>query len=219
MHFDRNSSRYLNQSLRRIVAPSAEPVTLAEAKAHVRVDISTDDTLISALITAAREWCEAHTRRAFVRQTWKLTLDRLPGSVDYPEYVSFGDEPIELPRPPLFNFSSITYVDSAGTTQTLSGYRLDSESEPARLTPAYGETWPTTRDQMGAVTIIYEAGYPEGQGSPSDQTTNVPQSVKQAILLLVGHWYEHRESSTEVTVVEVPQAVQFILAPYRVIGF
>lgn len=209
------------RALRRIVAPSVEPVTLAEAKLHCRVDIDDDDTLISSLITAAREWCEAHTLRAFVRQTWKLTLDRFPGPLGYPypEWSSFGDEPIELPQPPLFAVSSVQYVDTAGTLQSLTDYRLDSENEPARITPAYGETWPATRAQMNAVTIVYEAGYPEGQGSPSDQTVNVPQSVKQAMLLLIGHWYEHRESASDFTILEVPQTVTFILAPLRVHRF
>jgi uncharacterized phiE125 gp8 family phage protein len=99
---------------------------------------------------------------------------------------------ILVPRPPLISVSSITYVDGNGTTQTLSAaaYKVDTDSEPGRITPAYGYCWPTTRAEINAIAITYVAGYATRAA--------VPASIKQAMLLLIGHWYENREAVGQV---------------------
>src|SRR5512139_1421702 len=84
-----------NMGVKLITAPTSEPVTLAEAKLQCRVDISTDDTLIGNLITAAREWCEAHDWRVYMPQTWELYLD------DWPTLST-----VEIPKPPLQSITS-----------------------------------------------------------------------------------------------------------------
>lgn len=175
------------------VAPTAEPVTLAEAKAHCRIDMTADDTLVGSLIVAAREWVESRLGQQLMPATWRLKLDCFPAWE------------MELPRPPLTAVSSIGYVDSAGSTQTLSStlYRVDTDSLPSRVTPAYGQVWPATRGQTHDVTVTYTAGYASASA--------VPQTIKQAILLLVSHWYENREASGETKLQDIPLGVESLL--------
>lgn len=130
--------------------PDAEPapISLTEAKLHLRVTSSADDELITALIRAAREWCELFQNRAFVTQTITLTLDRFPNV-------------FEIPKPPLQSVSSIKYIDTAGVQQTLdpSVYDVDTVSEPGRIALAYGQSWPSIRGDINSVEVIYVAGY------------------------------------------------------------
>lgn len=181
----------------RTVAPSVEPVTAQEALDHLRLDAVTEYNLIEALVTAAREHVEQVTARALITQTWQLTLDAFPTV-------------IRPPRPRLQSASSLQYVDTNGTTQTLatSEYRVDTQQEPGRITEAFGQFWPSTRDVTGAVTLTYVAGYGD---APSD----VPQPIKQAMLLLIGSWYEQRQSTADREQVEHPFAVNSLLWPYR----
>lgn len=192
------------------VEPSVEPVSLAEAKLHLRVDddITSDDTLISALISAARQKVEIETRRALVTQTQVLKMDRFP---------SGESAVIELPNPPLQSVSAVQYVDQNGDTQTLAAadYIVDTASEPARITPAYNTFWPLTRAQINAVTVTFVAGYAPGSGSPTDYAANVPQALKAAIKLLVGHWYENREAVGAVNLKPLPMAVDSLIWNYR----
>lgn len=199
-------------SLTRTVDAATEPITVGEAKAHLRVDDNGSDDLITAYIKAARNLVEEKLHRALITQTWQLQLDRFPGpEVDLATRV-LVDGRIELPRPRLLAVSSITYVDGDGATQTMSSslYNDDDTNEPARLVLAYGESWPTTRDQINAVTITYTAGY----GSTA---AYVPDAIKHALKLLVGHFWENREATIVGTIVaELPMAVDALLGPYRV---
>lgn len=161
--------------------PEAEPVSLPEAKLHLKVetDVTTDDTLITNLVTAAREWCEAYEGRKYMTQTLTVYLDAF--------------EPvINLPYPPVQVVNSIMYVDLAGAEQELSKslYTVDAVSEPARVYPAYGKCWPATRTVRNAVSIEYDVGYVTGEGDEVEP--NVPARVKQAMLLLIGEWYVNR---------------------------
>lgn len=188
--------------LKLVTAPEAEPVSLAEAKAHLRVTSADEETLISALIVAAREHCEAWTHRRFVTQTWDLVLDCFPGWS------------LEFPNAPLQSVTSVTYVDTAGATQTLdsSEYLVDAQTDPGRIAPAYGLHWPATRDQMNAVTIRFACGY--------GAAAAVPSAIKAAMLLIVGHLFENREEAVTGTIIaELPFGVPALLAPYRVVRF
>ena len=174
-------------------APSVEPVSLAEAKEHLRVIHDDDDAYIELLITAARAYVEEHSARALCTQTITLKLPRFPAR-------------IELPRPPLASVTSITYVDGDGTTQTLSSsnYRVSTSGEPGFIDPAYNISWPTTRDIADAVTVVYVAGY--------GAAAAVPSLVKQAIKLMVAHLYETREPVNVGNIVtEIPRAMQSLL--------
>ena len=174
-------------------APTAEPITVAEAKAQAKVDISDEDVWFSKAIPAARMLAEVFTKRTFVTTSWRLTLDQFPSWEFY------------LPRPRLVSVTSIKYLDSSGVQQTMSpsGYTVDIYTEPGRITPAYGGSWPSGIVHTNAVEVIYDAGY----GAPSA----VPASVKHALLLTVAHWYENREAASEESFTELPMAAKSLL--------
>lgn len=196
--------------LTRTSDPSEEPVSLAEAKSHLRVDVSDDDTLIEGLIKAARIYVENATRRALVTQTWQLDLDDWPSAGKMPT----ATDEIALPRPPLGSVTSVVYVDSDGDSNTFSAddYDVDTVTEPGRIVLGYGKTWPTaTLRPMSPIAVTYVAGY----GDAAD----VPQHVKQMMLMLLAHWYENREATITgagVVASPVPFAVESLLWLERV---
>ena len=187
--------------LKLVTPPAAEPVSVAELKAHMRVEISDDDTLIGQYGKTARIWCEDFTRRQFVTATWRLTLEDFP----------WGDR-IELPRPPLQSVTSLTYVDDNGTTQTYDAlsYRLITDEEPGYLLPVYNGDWPSYRADVDAIKVTYVAGY--------GLAVAVPENLKTAIKLLTAHFYEHREPviGTGAVPQELPMSVKALLYPERV---
>lgn len=186
-----------------------EPITLAEAKLHLKVDVTDDDDLITALISAAREWCENYTRRSYCDRTLTLRMDHFPTG-------------IKLPRGPVLSVTSITYIDTDGNSQTLATdqYQVDTYGVPARITPPVGIVWPVTKiGGLNGVSVLYSAGYGTG-GSPFDASV-VPASLKAAMKLLIGHWYMNREavSAASTPPQMVPMAVTSLLAPLEVRDF
>jgi len=183
-------------------APATEPVTAAEAKTHLRVDHSDEDTYISSLITAARQSAERFTSRQFITATWKRTLDVFPGCMGA----------ILLPHPPLLTISSIKYYDDNGTLTTLAAsvYQADTAAIVGYVLPAVNEEWPTTQSgKVNAVEITYTAGYGDA--------TAVPTAIKQALLLTIGHWYENRETVNQGAAMhEMPMAATYLLTQYSV---
>jgi len=219
----------------RTTAPAAEPVTLAEAKMHLRVIDSSEDSLISMLIASARQHAETITRRALVTQSWKLTLDQFPtpganiSSANWygPQWSNMpgplsvvrpdgktGYE-IYLPLPPLQTVDSIKYIDTDGVQQTLSAaqYIVDTVSEPARVTPAYGVTWPSTRNQINAVEVVFTCGF--------GALTEVPEAIKNWMLIRIGSLYENREEVALMNrgKLEPLPFVDGLLDPYRVVTY
>jgi len=189
-------------SLKIQTEPSLEPVSTADAKAHLRVDVANDDTLIDGFVAAARIKFEGDTNRALITQTWDLYLDRFPDN----------GEGIKLPRYPVQSVIHIKYYDSDGIEKTWSSdnYIVDEKSKPARITLAYGSVYPTTRGIVNAVNIQFKAGH-------GDAATDIPKLIIQAIMMLVGHWYEHRENVVVGTITaEVPLAYKFIYISYKV---
>lgn len=186
-------------SVKLITAPATEPVSLAEAKTHLRVTSSDDDTLITALIAAARDAVEHELQRSLITQTWEKALDMFPDA-------------IELPHPPVQSITSLKYLDVDGVEQTLSSasYTLDtaSDSAPAWLTPAYGYGWPDTYEEVNAVKVRYVAGWADA--------TAVPQPIKQWMLLNIGHWYENRESVNIGNITSTLPFVNSLLDRYRI---
>ncbi len=190
-----------------VTPPTAEPITLDQAKEHCRIDGTEQDNTIRSYIAAARGYVETFTRRTLMPQTLRLKLDYFPGACwldsrhggwpfgyqgyqntiyRYTESVH-PDRPIILPRPPLVSVTSIIYTDTNGDSQTMSAndYRVDADSEPGRITPAYGTYWPVARAETNSVAITYDAGYASADV--------IPPGNKQAMLLLIGHWFENRE--------------------------
>lgn len=191
-----------------VTGVTVEPITLTVAKAHARIDVDDDDDLVEALIIASRQWCEAFTHRALAPQTWDLKRDEFPCWA------------IEIPMPPVTAIGSVTYVDTNGDTQTLTAtthYTTDLPAGPmalpARVVPAYGVVWPVTRCVPNAVTVRFTAGY------TSSGVNVIPEAIKQAMKLLIGHWYANRESvvvGPGVTASAVPATVETLLWPYKV---
>lgn len=173
-------------------APTIEPITLKEAKEHLRVDLDDDDFLITALIETARLLIEKRTGRALITQTWQLILDE-------------DTEEIELPYPPLQSVSSVKYIKDDGTEATASSslYDVDtSQNSPGRIKLKNGCSWPTHRD-FASFIIEYVVGY-------GDAADDVPETLKQAILQTVAHLYENRESQ------EIPEGIHALIFPYRI---
>jgi uncharacterized phiE125 gp8 family phage protein len=182
-------------------APTAEPVLIADANAHLRVDIDDDNDLITALIVAARERAEDILRRALITQTWDLYLDAFPE----------GDS-LELPFPPLQSVTHVKYTDKDGDESTFdsANYIVDTSSEPGKIVLAYGKTWPsTTLQPVNGVNVRFVCGF-------GDAGTDVPQTMKQAMLLMIGEWYENRENATQPRQAEIPLSAKMLLWPDRV---
>ena len=189
-------------TLKLVTEPATEPVTLAEAKLHLRVEHTDDDELISALIQSARQRAEHLLGRALITQTWARVLDAFPPAE------------IELGMPPVQTVSSIVYIDGAGDSQTMAGadYSLDSTSVPGWVLPAVDlASWPATLDTANAVTVTFVAGY---GGSGSD----VPAAIRTWIKLEIGTLYKHRESIVAgVSLAELPGGYhERLLDPYRI---
>jgi len=161
---------------------------------------TTEDTLLTMFIKAARGFCEKITRRAFATQTIEAYLDAFPAA-NY----------IELPCPPLQNVTSIKYKDSAGneTTMTVNtDYLVDTDRNIGRIVLPYAGTWPTaTLWPVNPITIEYIAGY--------TATNLIPDELKIAVLLLIGHLYEHREETVEKALQNIPFGVDSFLSLYR----
>jgi uncharacterized phiE125 gp8 family phage protein len=183
-------------------APPAEPVTRAEAKLHLKVDATADDALIDGLIVASREWTENYCRRSWVQRTLELRLDCFPGE-------------IRLPRSPVSQINSITWLGQDGSSQTLasSAYQVDYYGTPPRILPPFGSVFPIPKlGTLNAVVVEYVAGYTPGSDSPTDYAANVPSSIKAAMKLVMGCLYENRspEDAPEFGV------IQRLLAPYEI---
>lgn len=188
------------RSLIRYAAPAAEPVTVAEAKAHCRVDTSADDAYIGTLITAAREYIEETLDISMITQTWEARYDVFPLWE------------IILPRPPMAAGTvTVIYRDEAGQMQTVTSasgaFQVDSNIVPGRIYPLYDSVWPAVRGDENSVTVRWNAGYGATGAS-------VPAILKQAILLLVAHWYEMRQpvQAGYSQVLPVPHTFETLMA-------
>jgi len=177
--------------LQLVAPPLAEPITLADAKAYLKIDTSDEDALISTLVTAARARAEWHTGRAFVAQSWILWLD-------------CWREVVEIPLPPLVAVTSVTAYASDGTPSVLSAsdYFVDAASQPGRV--ALACVPPADLRRRNALAIAFDAGY-------GAAASDVPAPIGQAILAIVADLHLHRGEGPATE----PAAAQALLAPYR----
>lgn len=187
-------------SLIMTAAPAVEPVTLAEAKAHCRVDASAEDAFITSLIVTSRLQIEAALGLALITQRWRWTLDAFPP----------GDL-IELPMRPVQSIESFD-VSLSGQSVSLPtlAWHLDGHSVPARI--VLKDIVPPLPDTVAEGIAI---GFTAGFGPlPAD----VPQPIRHALLLLVAHWLENREpAALAATVPAIPDTVCALLAPWRMV--
>ena len=189
-------------SVTRATGPAVEPLTVAEAKLHLRVDISDDDAYIGTLITAAREWVENYLDRTLI--TTQLIL----------RAAEFPTEELELARPPMATAGTatavvITYTLADTTTATLSTalYRVDRTTTPGNVAPIINGTWPSdVIEDANAVAVTYWAGY-------GPTSASVPATIRHAMLMLIGHWYEQRSAVLTATISKPLEfAVESLLA-------
>lgn len=193
-------------SWQQITDPTAPPVGLDQAKEHLKVTYEDEDYLIQLLIDGATEHAESVTRRAIMPRDFILYLDQFPNTPS-----------IEIPRPNLQSVASVKYYDADNAEQTFASakYFVDAVTAPGCVRLAPYEIWPDTYERPNAVFIEYTAGYAD--------ITDVPDGLKIAILLMVGHWFENREAvvigPTGLRIKEVPMSAGFLLDQYRVMDF
>lgn len=160
-----------------VTGPDCEPVTADDAKRQCNVVADDEDALIETLIVAARELLERDTGRGLIAQTWRMTRDAFP-----------GERGIVLPRSPLRSVTAIAYTDSAGVTQTFAAANYTVDTARGVVWLKADCDWPTdVSEDPGAVVITYVIGY-------GTEPAAVPARAKQAILMLVAHWYKNREA-------------------------
>lgn len=205
-------------ALRLIEAPSALPVTLTEIKSHAVISHSADDALLAALLKSAVEQAQQHTGRQLVTATWEMSLDSFPRGTN-------RAAAIEIPRPPLQEIVSISYLDTDGASRTmLSGsYVVDASPEPGIVFPSLDTEWPDTLPgKPNAVSVRFVAGWAmDAAVSPAAWTG--PDGIKTWICSRVSTLYAHRETLPMVTALnqigELPFSfVDCLLSPYIVRG-
>lgn len=173
-------------------------ITLEEAKTHLRVEHDDENALIETLISAAYTHAEHVTGRSIREQTKTVVLDKFPPAA----------RAIQLPWTPVIEITSLDYADPEGNPANIDAatLRLDGRQLYPVLMPQFGTEWPATIDEPEAVIIAARVGY-----------ESTPDDIRQALLLLIGHLYEHREAAViGVSTTELPMGVGMLLGPYRI---
>jgi len=187
-------------AIRRTVAPSVTPISLAEVKAHMRVSGADDDTVITGMIGAAVAMVdgEGTLGRAMITQTWAQWVSQSPGWV-------------RLSMSPFQALVSVEFYDAAGALQTatLDHFETRLHGDFVICKPKEDREWPTADTRQDAIKITYRAGF-------GDAGTDVPDGIRHALLMIIGNFYENRESVSATSFVPVPMAVEMLLNNERV---
>lgn len=182
-----------------VSGPAAQPVTLAEAKSHCRIESDDEDVLLQRLIDTATAMVDGRgvLFRAMITQTWAQTGQNWCGK-------------IPLTMTPVQSLSAVKYFDTDGILQTatLSDFRLIGGENLSYVEPVSGASWPQAFDRHDALRVEYVAGY-------GDASSDVPEVVRNAILMLVGHFYENRESHSMDAPKEVPMGFEALISVER----
>jgi uncharacterized phiE125 gp8 family phage protein len=176
--------------------PSAEPLAAADLRRHLNITATAEDPHLEALLLAARQLAEQQLAMYLCRQTVTLTMDRFPWG-----------RTVQLARAPVAAVTSIQYRDDADALQTVdtADYWVDLDSRPARVEVKVA--WPIPLERPAAVRFTLSMGYAD----PED----IPQPIRQALLMIAGHWYEQREAASEVQLRTVPIGADRLLSAYR----
>lgn len=200
----------MDYSLVRSAAPAADFLEDERVWDHLRVPVSgspaepEDKALIAMYrdgVQSRLDGLDGMLGRAIITQTWQMTLSRFP----------IGKGAITLPLPPLQSVTSIVYIDDDGDELTLDGglYQVANKGKyPSHVVPAYGQTWPSTRDMPDAVTVTFVAGYGDG-------AEDVPGAIRNAGLLMIGDLYEHREAQSVDFEIHPNKTADWLLSPFR----
>ncbi|MBI1347106.1 hypothetical protein GC163_12550 [bacterium] len=172
-----------------ITPPATLPLSLDIAKAHCRLDVDLEDNLIERLIWTAYQFAEHYQQRTLLATTYEMKLRAFP-------------DMIALPLPPYQSMEFIKYIATNGDEITLDSslYDVDLSTPQGVIYPAYGQSWPSVRCQRNAVTVRWTAG-----------ADTISRATQSAMLLLVGHLFEHREAVSELTLKDVPLTVTALL--------
>jgi uncharacterized phiE125 gp8 family phage protein len=187
-------------SLTMTAGPALEPVSLAEAKAHLRVDGIAEDALITSLIVTSRLQLEALLGLALISQSWLWRFDAWPNNA------------ITFPLRPVLSVVSVRVqnADLSFATIPPAEYSLDGHGMPARLVPMHAG-FPSPGVPALGIEIQLTAGF-------GAAVSDVPAPLRQAILLLVAHWFENREPEAVAgTPARLPEAIAGLVASYRMV--
>ena len=205
------------RSLVRVTDAATEPVTTAEAKAFLRVDSDAEDTLIDAIITAARQRVEDYTGRALISQTWKLVQPTWPDARPFRTnwHPEVSASAIELERSPLISVESVKYYPESGAAQATlvaaTYYHVLTGPTPGLVVLKSDQSWPDVYDRPDAVEVNFTAGYASASA--------VPKTLRQAVLLLISEMYELRTTVNVGNITSDLPTIKALLDSYRVGGW
>lgn len=188
-----------------------EPVTLEQTKTFLAVDHNEHDTLITALIKAARQRAEDYCNRSFIEKRYVLALDKFPRKTT-----------LKLPRGPVQSIVSVKYIDAAQTEQTLATdkYVLNQYSIPPSV--VLKEHF-NVSDQVNSLIIQYIAGYDKSDYTAENNTAPAfpfPEPVRTAILMMVRTMYDHRDDYVVGAAInQIPKHSEYLLKDYRIFEF
>lgn len=208
----------------RVTPPAAGPITLAQAKAHLRLDSDDEDDFVQTLIDAATQIFDGTGKArdgvlgcAMMTQTWLLETERwvVPFRRKLPRFSS--DYRIWIEHGPVQAVESIeVYASDVLTTWSPTQWRVGHEDTRTFITTAPGGSWPTYDFREDAFQVTFTTGY-------GDAATDVPAPLRAAMLLMIGHLFENRQSvivsASRAVAIEVPQTIDRLIAPYKIQHF
>lgn len=199
-----------------VAPPDSYPVTLEEAKRHLRVDHSFEDDYITHLIAVSTAFFDGPGNilgRVLAPQTWELTLPAFP--------------PLEIPLVvgPLIDVISVQYLDEDLVSSVVDPASYYENRERVSVFPVSDFSWPATAVVPDSVRVTFESGYedaPAPSGSPEPFVSTVPIQIRQAILLMIGYFYENREAVGKTDLMPVSgaavlpvYAAEALIAPFK----
>jgi len=188
-----------------VTPPAKRPVSVGEVKAHARIETELEEALLYGWLVEAVDRAEAETGRRLITQTWDSYYDAWPACAD-----AFGEVALALPFSPAKSIGSVKYVDPAAALQTLDPARYRLDAVPLRPRLVFNGTLPATASRQSAIVVRWVAGY-------GDNPADVPEAIRQWIIVQVATRDQFREALADRAVVELPRPfVDGLLDPYRV---
>jgi len=189
-----------HDALELLEAPATTPVTLTEVKDQLRVEHTDDDTFINRLINVAVAYTDVQGAlgHAMITQKWGQWVDSTP------------PQTVKLLLGPLIAVTAVKYYDTDGVlqTDTLSNYEIFGTEFSTTIGPKEGFAWPVTQDRPDAIRIEYTIGY-------GSATTDIPETLRHALMMLIGHWYDNRETTMMDELSNVPYGFDALMDMHR----